>query len=453
MIRLPPTVISISIGEVQDYEKRRQKRALKESLRGTVLETLKRTKSNAERVEAASNETAIDHSFETAPHSSIQSQACSPTLLVERIDNLRLESDTPSSQIKSPEQLFPAWYGMDGLGYDPGEPSSNISPVFEEPPGLLGRRVRQTEILVPDVAPSRRWVPPASAASSSQSRAGDIAATPRAVPSNTRDLSRRPGTPFRSSARSVSPESERSTSFGSVVQQRAFSPGSQRSLSVGDSAPDRTPSRVPSASQNHPGKSGGGTARHGRYRSFSANCTSKLRGDAIPDEDPSSSSAFSIYNDGLPPQEQPQTPFHLPESRHRSRIVTPFTAPAARGRSRTVDDTPTSTRYRSPQGMIEPGFLGLYGGTENQDDLLLFQEGERRLGTGTPGFPLLFWDSVRHRYVSFGEELEQPVGPALLGCKDPQEMPRAQPGGQKALGRLHRLRANVKGRWIGHLGE
>ncbi|KUI67270.1 hypothetical protein VM1G_03193 [Cytospora mali] len=88
-----------------------------------------------------------------------------------------------------------------------------------------------------------------------------------------------------------------------------------------------------------------------------------------------------IYDDVLPPTQQPQTPEQLPEARHQSRLPGSYTAPVSRFRSfETSGHTPvTARRLRhhrqpSPVGMRTPGFEGLYGGQENEDDGSLFEE-------------------------------------------------------------------------------
>ncbi|KUI58030.1 hypothetical protein VP1G_05327 [Cytospora mali] len=88
-----------------------------------------------------------------------------------------------------------------------------------------------------------------------------------------------------------------------------------------------------------------------------------------------------IYDDVLSPTHQPQTPEQLPEARHQSRLPGSYTAPVSRSRSSgTSGHTPvTARRLRhhrqpSPVGMRTPGFEGLYGGQENEDDGSLFEE-------------------------------------------------------------------------------
>jgi hypothetical protein len=83
-----------------------------------------------------------------------------------------------------------------------------------------------------------------------------------------------------------------------------------------------------------------------------------------------------VYSDRLPSQEQPQTPRQLPEARHQSRFDGAYTTPG-RGRRRLredLDDAPVTVRRTrggysaSPVGLRNPGFQGLYGGSENADD-------------------------------------------------------------------------------------
>ena len=113
------------------------------------------------------------------------------------------------------------------------------------------------------------------------------------------------------------------------------------------------------------------------------------------------SRSYHVYNDQLSPVIQPQTPAHLPESRHRSRFHPSYTAPVTRARPRfhslgSVDGTsqgtpshqprPTSVtpsrrgtvgRSHSPVGLLSHGFKGLYGGRENGDEEQNWVDGVR----------------------------------------------------------------------------
>ncbi|EPE25605.1 hypothetical protein GLAREA_01517 [Glarea lozoyensis ATCC 20868] len=113
---------------------------------------------------------------------------------------------------------------------------------------------------------------------------------------------------------------------------------------------------------------------------------------------------YRVYNDGLSPSTQPQTPAHLPESRHRSRFHPFWTEPTNRiaswrgrlgGLSGNHDGAGSGTseqragifatpsrrtgvrRSGSPDGMTGRGFQGLYGGRENGDDERSWLEGVR----------------------------------------------------------------------------
>jgi hypothetical protein len=83
-------------------------------------------------------------------------------------------------------------------------------------------------------------------------------------------------------------------------------------------------------------------------------------------------SRLSVYNDSLPQQSQPRTPLNLPESRHQSRLG-PSTTPARRivnhGGQDGVQLVRIRRRYISPIGMRDRGFEGLYGGSENVEDV------------------------------------------------------------------------------------
>lgn len=90
---------------------------------------------------------------------------------------------------------------------------------------------------------------------------------------------------------------------------------------------------------------------------------------------------IQIYDDLLSPTRQPQTPEQLPEARHQSRLLGSYTAPVDRLRSARSSGHTSATSRRlqacrrpSPAGMRTPGFEGLYGGRENNDDQTLFDE-------------------------------------------------------------------------------
>lgn len=94
---------------------------------------------------------------------------------------------------------------------------------------------------------------------------------------------------------------------------------------------------------------------------------------------------LQIYNDSLPPWAQPETPQNLPEARHQSYLRGSYTVPARRGSPFDIPTPTTTSRRRqtgsglnpSPAGLQTPGFLGLYGGIENTDDVQLFEQAQR----------------------------------------------------------------------------
>ncbi|KAK3320697.1 hypothetical protein B0T19DRAFT_245711 [Cercophora scortea] len=100
---------------------------------------------------------------------------------------------------------------------------------------------------------------------------------------------------------------------------------------------------------------------------------------------------FRIYNDHLPALSQPQTPQNLPEARHQSRLHGSYTVPARRTsphpfRTLTTSQARHGTRLRrnvSPAGLQTPGFRGLYGGIENTDDSALFEQASQNLDFGS----------------------------------------------------------------------
>lgn len=93
-----------------------------------------------------------------------------------------------------------------------------------------------------------------------------------------------------------------------------------------------------------------------------------------------------VYDDLLSPRRQPQTPEQLPESQHQSRLLGSYTAPVSRLRSSQIlartpatARRPRHSRVPSPVGMRTPGFEGLYGGHENEDDAALFEEASQAM--------------------------------------------------------------------------
>ncbi|ORY63970.1 uncharacterized protein BCR38DRAFT_514656 [Pseudomassariella vexata] len=89
-----------------------------------------------------------------------------------------------------------------------------------------------------------------------------------------------------------------------------------------------------------------------------------------------------VYDDSLPASSQPQTPQHVPEARHQSRLHGAYTAPVARVAPRPGGYHSSTIRGQrgrgqSPPGLETPGFRGLYGGIENGDDSTLFEEASR----------------------------------------------------------------------------
>jgi hypothetical protein len=94
-----------------------------------------------------------------------------------------------------------------------------------------------------------------------------------------------------------------------------------------------------------------------------------------------------VYDESQPASSQPQTPQNLPEARHRSHYHPSYTAPEG-SRARVAHRTPQSggqhrhVRSDSPVGLDTPGFRGLYGGRENGDDEVMFEQASQRLFQG-----------------------------------------------------------------------
>ncbi|OBT66332.1 hypothetical protein VE03_04920 [Pseudogymnoascus sp. 23342-1-I1] len=91
-----------------------------------------------------------------------------------------------------------------------------------------------------------------------------------------------------------------------------------------------------------------------------------------------------VYDERVPASLQPQTPEQLPEARHYSHYHSSYTAPAGRRHASAQQPRwePTHRRWRrsgSPAGLDTPGFAGLYGGQENTDDEVMFEQAAQRL--------------------------------------------------------------------------
>ena len=94
---------------------------------------------------------------------------------------------------------------------------------------------------------------------------------------------------------------------------------------------------------------------------------------------------LAVYNDAVPASLQPQTPLHLPEARHQSRLLgsyhrdrSAYTAPVRRTRAATREGAAYRRRLMAAADTPGRGFRGLYGGAENLEDIdMVFGEGER----------------------------------------------------------------------------
>ncbi|KAL7624736.1 hypothetical protein AAE478_006307 [Parahypoxylon ruwenzoriense] len=108
---------------------------------------------------------------------------------------------------------------------------------------------------------------------------------------------------------------------------------------------------------------------------------SPARDDELQPTGESGPGRIRIYNDFLPASSQPQTPRHLPEARHQSRLHGSYTAPIPHVTPRSAYRSNTGRGRRdtahSPSGLETPGFRGLYGGRENTEDSMLFNEASR----------------------------------------------------------------------------
>lgn len=132
------------------------------------------------------------------------------------------------------------------------------------------------------------------------------------------------------------------------------------------------------------------------YRPRSPSIPPSPRAQSMRSRHQTPSRYLTVYNDALPPNTQPQTPAHLPESRHLSRYHPAYTAPITRatgsglgifgvgnnnglpGRYQVPPTTPSrSARFTSPVGLESAGMRGLYGGRENGDDEQSWVDGVR----------------------------------------------------------------------------
>lgn len=139
-------------------------------------------------------------------------------------------------------------------------------------------------------------------------------------------------------------------------------------------------------------------AKAGHLLAMSTREATAARGSPSPDRPASSARnpttprrSVRVYDDLVSPTRQPQTPEQLPGSQHQSRLLGSYTAPVSRLRSSQVLGRSAATARRlrhrrapSPVGMRTPGFEGLYGGHENEDDATLFEEASRAAEPGSP---------------------------------------------------------------------
>lgn len=94
-----------------------------------------------------------------------------------------------------------------------------------------------------------------------------------------------------------------------------------------------------------------------------------------------------VYDDSVTVMIQPQTPGHLPEARHQSRLQESYTARSGRYLFQDITTT-TPVPYRrraraaSPSDTGTTGLVGLYGGMENHEELAPYDAATRRHWAG-----------------------------------------------------------------------
>lgn len=104
---------------------------------------------------------------------------------------------------------------------------------------------------------------------------------------------------------------------------------------------------------------------------------------------PATPSRLRVYNDSLPAATQPRTPHHLPEARHQSRLNGVFTVPIRRAHPvpTPLSDTPAVARQRreqeregravSPPWLRRDRYGDLRGGIENADASIMYERSSR----------------------------------------------------------------------------
>lgn len=100
---------------------------------------------------------------------------------------------------------------------------------------------------------------------------------------------------------------------------------------------------------------------------------------------PATPSRLRVYNDSMPAATQPRTPHHLPEARHQSRLNGVLTLPIRRAHPvpTPLSDTPAVARQRrqqeregraaSPPWLRRDRYGGLQGGIENADGSVMYE--------------------------------------------------------------------------------